>query len=896
MKHVIKTAREAIDRQGYAEAEMVCRSGLEEDPNNYMLLVLLGTSLSKTDDLSKRTKAMDCFEHACKEQPENALAWKGLVSTFYKDRVDVYVKAVRKLNDLLPAEMAEDLNTKAVMTLMQQKCLREAIELLDLKKSRTSNPVQILRQQMELWEQWEKETIEEHFKKQRYSLHAGSPSTLRARLTKEIRSQSKLGDVLKELLDWGTKDKSIFEKLILRCFEKEEYEALPKYLEQINVEEASLDVRRVVAELTDCDTPIITLENLDSDGESLSGLFEGCHRAFLENDYKAVVDISDKLLHLLNLAKFDVTKRKASTLKWRSIALCRLGRPEEATSDEPEALSEMVVAFEHQKRFDKAIECALKIPFDQDKLAWLYYNNKQYEQSSSLASEGDILLRGLLAWKHKGRKRAHALFQEFVQKDTSCSVAYRHIGHFHWRIAEDRDAAYKYYIKALNLCTTDIEAAVGAAEIALCTSDYDTCIKLLSPFAEEKPFYSRYWKVLGIACIKSALPASKHLQNALRGTSDDITDGADADSQGILLSWLGDAYVSEDRLQAAYTVFARIPDLPYSRMALAQVCIRLQLFYEAIVHSEFIDNLVVKDNTLVDAYCGLLQQFLERGYSFHELVEKLSVLKDSTHLTYSSLKSIADVLRKLMTFGLDIPEIVCTWELPQPFSKLASTHKAIACLYHKALGLAETPVQKSRIWVDLCLLVASVSTPLAEQCALKAIQLHADKNSCYAMALARKGDMEQVVHYASKAIAMDHSFAPAWELLLEVIEDDSLRKELRERARYSCPGDHLITYLNLEEHSYTSLWQMLSLRPSGPTTKYNLEQESECPAYYSFIYRDYLDAFVQSTMEVQEEHEWCAIKAATRIRGLFPDDNPSRTVLLSIAKKRGLAALASSLQ
>ena len=893
MKHVIKMAREAIDNQNYTEAESMCRSGLAEEPNNYLLLVLLGTSLSKTGDPNKKTEAIECFEHACKEQRENVLAWKGLISTFDKDKVDVYVKAVRKLNDLLPAVMTEDLNTKAVRTLIQEKCLKEAIDLLELEKSKTSHPVQVLRQQVDLWEQWESETIEEQFKKQRYSLHAGSPSTLKARLTKEIHLKSGLEDVLKQLLDWDTQDKSIIEKLILRCFEREEYEHLPEYLNQINVEETSREIKRVVAELTDCDTPIITLDSLDSDGESLSGLFTECHKAFLENNYKAVVDVSDKLLQLLNLTKFDVTKRKASTLKWRSIALCKLGRPEEATSDEAEALSEMIVAFEQQRRFDKAIECALKIRFDQSKLAWLYYNNKQYEQSSDLVSEKDILLKGLLAWKHKDWKRAHALLQDFVLKDTSCSVAYRYIGHFYWRIEEDQSAAYKNYIKALNLCTTDIEAAVGAAEVALCTSDYDTCIKLLSPLAEEKPFYARYWKVFGIACMKSGLPASKYLQNALRGTSDDISDGGEEDSQEMLLSWLGDAYVSEGRLQAAYNIFTRITDLSYSKMALAQVCIKLQLFYQAIMHSEFIDNPVVKDNTLVDAYCGLFQQFLERGYSFQGIVKELNGLSDSKHLTYSSYKSIADVLFKLMTYGLDVPNIKCTWELPPSFSKLDSTHKMIACLYHKALSLAETLVQKSRIWADLCLLVAKILTPLAEQCALKAVQLHADKNSCYAMALARKHDIEQAVHYASKAIAMDQSFGPAWKLLFEVTKEESLRRELRECARHSCPDDHFIIYHCLEEHSYTSLWQVLSLRPSGPTTKYNLEQESECPAYYSFMYQAYLEAFIQNTLEVQEEHEWCAIKAATRIKGLFPDDNISRIVLLGIAKKHGLMALTS---
>ena len=83
----------------------------------------------------------------------------------------------------------------------------------------------------------------------------------------------------------------------------------------------------------------------------------------------------------------------------------------------------------------------------------------------------------------------------------------------------------------------------------------------------------------------------------------------------MLLSWLGDAYVSEGRLQAAYNIFGRIPDMPYSRMALAQVCVRLELFYEAVMQAESIEDQVVRDNTLVDAYCGLFQQFLERGYS-----------------------------------------------------------------------------------------------------------------------------------------------------------------------------------------------------------------------------------------------------------------------------------------
>ena len=75
-----------------------------------MLLVLLGTSLSKRDDPDKKMEAIECFERASKEQPENVLAWRGLCSTFHGDRVDLYVRAVKKVDELLPAEMAEDVS------------------------------------------------------------------------------------------------------------------------------------------------------------------------------------------------------------------------------------------------------------------------------------------------------------------------------------------------------------------------------------------------------------------------------------------------------------------------------------------------------------------------------------------------------------------------------------------------------------------------------------------------------------------------------------------------------------------------------------------------------------------------------------------------------------------
>lgn len=893
LKTAIKSAREAIDAGVYAKCIEVCDEGLSVDPKCYLLLVFKGTALAKS---GRPKDAIGYFAKASTLQPETALAWQGIVNAFCTEYADVFVDAVKELCKLAP-EKADELNDRALKTLLDERLLLESINFIDHIKSRSTvtRIVPLLMKQRDLWAKWESESIEEQVKKQRYSLHAGSLSQLCAHITKKVHEQSRLDAVLCELYDWGVED--VVEDLIGRLFEKGQVEKVKELTDKVRLENAGPRVKQIIADLDDsCEPDFYAAFELEA--ESVAALFVETFRAHEQEDYEQVLSVSKMALAAMDSALFDCSMRKASVLKWRSLAFAKTGRPEEAAgleSSDSKVLLAIAESFESKGDYEDALKHAAGV-YEPKRLAWLHYRCRQFEKATALADQSDLLLKALLAWQAKRWNDAQELLLKHLQVDEGCAIAFRHLGHYFWRHTDDETRAYKCYIKTLTLDARDIEAAVGAAEILLRRDDPAKAMQLLACFAASKPLYSRYWKTYGIALMregKETAQAAKALQNALRGTSFVYNDGAELDNDDILTSWLGDAYVADGKLHAAYKMYRQSMHLPYSRMSLALTCNRLEQYYEALEHAEHLENLLIKHSIAVEALCGLFQQAVELGTSTEALASKLQEHVNA-ELDYSSFKMLASLQMKLITYGLGGSLLVFEKTIPEAFLRCDATYHSTIKLYYASLEHSADEVQQAHIWADLSFVYSHArQAALALDCASKAITSSADKYSCLAMsqASAMLGNLAKAQHFASKSLHLDPEFAPAWHLLVALYEaEDELKAEALKLACSNCPRDPMIKF-SMNATDYDALKQILSFTCSNSVTKYAIGAERPCPAYHVDIYKAFVDAFVKDSKKHMEDG-WMLVLALQRLLAMRPHDIESRRLLVKQLKQSELNSLA----
>ncbi|XP_046621256.1 tetratricopeptide repeat protein 37 isoform X3 [Neodiprion virginianus] len=83
MKLGLKEARELIKQKEFKEAIKRCKTILKEDKQNYVALVLLGAAMQEVEEL--RSQAPLALKKAAELQPNNILAWQGLVAFYERE-------------------------------------------------------------------------------------------------------------------------------------------------------------------------------------------------------------------------------------------------------------------------------------------------------------------------------------------------------------------------------------------------------------------------------------------------------------------------------------------------------------------------------------------------------------------------------------------------------------------------------------------------------------------------------------------------------------------------------------------------------------------------------------------------------------------------------------------
>ncbi|XP_015173707.1 PREDICTED: tetratricopeptide repeat protein 37 [Polistes dominula] len=82
-KAALKEVRELLKHKEYVDAMMKCKEIIKKDKTNYMAYTLLGAATLELEEYKYRTPAI--FQKAIKLQPENILAYQGLVTYYEKE-------------------------------------------------------------------------------------------------------------------------------------------------------------------------------------------------------------------------------------------------------------------------------------------------------------------------------------------------------------------------------------------------------------------------------------------------------------------------------------------------------------------------------------------------------------------------------------------------------------------------------------------------------------------------------------------------------------------------------------------------------------------------------------------------------------------------------------------
>lgn len=151
-KAAVKEIRELLKRNEHTEAVKRCKKLLKKEKNNYKALILLGAAMREVEEFKSQTPL--AFQKAIDIQPDNPLAWQGLVAYYEKELESDYnvqnqlIKGYCKLIELISdTSKVFSILEKITNLLLRKKdnlCLNEAIEALNYLRENVNTEKQSL--------------------------------------------------------------------------------------------------------------------------------------------------------------------------------------------------------------------------------------------------------------------------------------------------------------------------------------------------------------------------------------------------------------------------------------------------------------------------------------------------------------------------------------------------------------------------------------------------------------------------------------------------------------------------------------------------------------------------------------------------------------------------------
>ncbi|KAL2143472.1 hypothetical protein VTI28DRAFT_10393 [Corynascus sepedonium] len=236
IKALLKGINEAIKQQKWNEAVEAAEDVLQKDAKNYQAHIFLAFALDKTNQLDA---SENTYLAATRLKPSDPQAWQGLIKLYQKQRgkkIKQYQHAALKLAEIFrdANEMykCQDVVDKFVDHARTQGDRAQYVDALDLilpespiypaLEGRVPHPAKTYEIQAQIVEVDEKKRINTLIGERRTRIGA-RVSEVTIEVKREVYSQSRLGYVYGQLINWATDDdvrRTYEEKLLQYCYDR----------------------------------------------------------------------------------------------------------------------------------------------------------------------------------------------------------------------------------------------------------------------------------------------------------------------------------------------------------------------------------------------------------------------------------------------------------------------------------------------------------------------------------------------------------------------------------------------------------------------------------------------------------------------------------------------------
>ncbi|AEO59944.1 hypothetical protein MYCTH_2308658 [Thermothelomyces thermophilus ATCC 42464] len=235
-KALLKGINEAIKQQKWTEAIEAAEDVLQKDPKNYQAHIFLAFALDKANQFDRSEST---YLTATRLKPNDPQAWQGLIKLYQRQRgkkLKQYQHAALKLAEIFrdANEMykCQDVVDKFIDFARTQGERAQYVDALDLilpespiypaLEGRVPHPAKTYEIQAQIVEADEKKRINTLIGERRTRIGA-RVSEVTLEVKREVYSQSKLGYIYGQLINWATDDdvrRTYEEKLIQYCYDR----------------------------------------------------------------------------------------------------------------------------------------------------------------------------------------------------------------------------------------------------------------------------------------------------------------------------------------------------------------------------------------------------------------------------------------------------------------------------------------------------------------------------------------------------------------------------------------------------------------------------------------------------------------------------------------------------
>ncbi|KAH6615652.1 hypothetical protein B0J18DRAFT_387961 [Chaetomium sp. MPI-SDFR-AT-0129] len=235
-KALLKGINEAIKKQKWKEAVTAAEEVFQKDAKNYQAYIFLAFALDKLDQLEEAEKT---YTAATGLKPNDPQAWQGLIKLFQRQggvKLKPYQHAALKLAEIFrdAEEMykCQDVVDKFIDHARTHGERAQLVDALDLilpgspiypaLEGRVPHPAKTYETQAQIVETDEKKRINTLIGERRTRIGA-RVSEVTLEVKQEVYSQSRLGYVYGQLIDWATDDdvrRTYEEKLLQYCYDR----------------------------------------------------------------------------------------------------------------------------------------------------------------------------------------------------------------------------------------------------------------------------------------------------------------------------------------------------------------------------------------------------------------------------------------------------------------------------------------------------------------------------------------------------------------------------------------------------------------------------------------------------------------------------------------------------